>query len=247
MGDRVELAADGTFRLLGRADRIVKVGEKRLALPEMESHLRAHPWVAEAALLAFDNSGDTRVGAVVALSDEGQAALAASGRRALGSALADHLAGYWDRVLLPRAWRYVTELPRDPQGKVSRASLLELLEGGATPAPVLAPVVISEERTERALSRRLRVPAELAYLDGHFPGRPIVPGVVQIHWVMQAARELVGRGLRPRMLESVRFRDLLLPEQELVLELEVSADGTALRFELSGEHRAFSSGRVLLR
>jgi acyl-coenzyme A synthetase/AMP-(fatty) acid ligase len=130
MGDRVELGADGAFALLGRADRIVKIGEKRLALPEMESHLRAHTFVADAALVAFDAGGDARVGAVVALSDAGQAALARNGRRALGSALGDHLAGYWDRVLLPRAWRYLGELPRDPQGKLAQAKLLELLDEG---------------------------------------------------------------------------------------------------------------------
>lgn len=247
MGDRVELAADGTFRLLGRADRIVKVGEKRLALPEMESHLRAHPWVAEAALLAFDHQGDTRVGAVIALSDEGQGVLAARGRRALGTALGDHLAGYWDRVLLPRAWRYVAELPRDPQGKVSRASLLELLDGGASQSPVLEPVVLGETRGERALERRLRVPADLAFLDGHFPGRPIVAGVVQIHWVMQAARELLGAAPRVAALDAVRFRDLLLPGQEFTLALELAEDGALLRFRLFDGESSFSSGRVLLR
>jgi acyl-CoA synthetase (AMP-forming)/AMP-acid ligase II len=247
MGDRVELLGAGSFRLLGRADRIVKIGEKRLALPEMESHLRSHPWVADAALLAFDSLGDARVGAVVALSDSGQTALAERGRRALGAALADHLAGYWDRVLLPRAWRYVSELPRDPQGKTSRAALLELLLGGAERAPVLAPVLLSERRDTRSLSRELRVPAELAFLEGHFPGRPIVAGVVQIHWVLQAARELVGPELRVRALEGLRFRDLLLPDQVFSLELELAESRDSLRFRLFADDRVFTSGKAVLR
>ncbi|MFI5315838.1 MAG: AMP-binding protein [Myxococcota bacterium] len=247
MGDRVELSGGGAFRLLGRADRIVKVGEKRLALPEMESHLRAHPWVADAALLAFDSGGDARVGAVIALSEPGHAALAERGRRALGSALADHLAGYWDRVLLPRAWRYVNELPRDPQGKTPRAALLELLEGGAERAPVVSPVLISEQRDAHSLSRELRVPADLAFLDGHFPGRGIVAGVVQIHWVLQAARELLGPGLRVRALEGVKFRELLLPEQVFRLDLERSPAADGLRFRVSAGARVFASGKVVLR
>jgi 3-hydroxymyristoyl/3-hydroxydecanoyl-(acyl carrier protein) dehydratase len=203
--------------------------------------------VAEAALVAFENLGDTRVGAVIALSDSGQAELAQSGRRALGSALADHLAGYWDRVLLPRAWRYVAELPRDAQGKVARAALLELLEGGAAPAPVVAPILISERRGARSLERTLRVPADLAFLEGHFPERPVVAGVVQIHWVMLAARELAGAALRAQALEGVRFRDMLLPGQVFQLELELAADGAALRFRLFADESVFSAGRVLLR
>jgi len=246
MGDRAELAADGAFRVLGRADRIVKIGEKRLALPEMESHLRSHPWVADAALLAFDPGGDARVGAVVALSEAGQAALDARGRRAVAAELGDHLAGYWDRVLLPRAWRYVPELPRDAQGKTSRAALLELLETAAERAPVRAPIALSEERSDRTLVRRLRVPAELAFLEGHFPGRPIVAGVVQVHWVLQAARELIGERARVRALEGVRFRELLLPGQELALELDW--DGAhSLQFKLADGARVFSSGRIALR
>src|SRR5262249_3795117 len=232
MGDRVELGGDGRFALLGRADRIVKIGEKRLALPEMESHLRAHAFVADAALVAFDAGGDARVGGVVALSDAGQAALARNGRRALGSALADHLAGYWDRVLLPRAWRYLAELPRDPQGKLSQAKLLELLEGGAERAAVREPVVLSERREPGLLVRELRGPAELRCLEGHFPGRPLVAGVVQLHWVMQAARELVGPARRVGGFGAVRFRDVLEPEQAFTLEVALDAGGAGLRFRV---------------
>jgi acyl-coenzyme A synthetase/AMP-(fatty) acid ligase/3-hydroxymyristoyl/3-hydroxydecanoyl-(acyl carrier protein) dehydratase len=246
MGDRAELVPGG-FQLLGRADRIVKVGEKRLALPEMESQLRAHPWVADAALLAFDVSGDARVGAVVALSDSGAAALAESGRRVVGSALAEHLAGYWDRVLLPRAWRYVDELPRDAQGKSSRGALLALFEDGAERAPVLSPVLLSERREPRSLLRELRVPADLAFLDGHFPSHPVVAGVVQIHWVMLAARDFLGPGFRARSVDAVRFRELLLPGQTFTLELELSEAGDSLSFRLFDGPRVFSSGRVALR
>ncbi|HTO06231.1 MAG TPA: AMP-binding protein [Myxococcota bacterium] len=246
MGDRAELVPGG-FQLLGRADRIVKVGEKRLALPEMESQLRAHPWVADAALLAFDVSGDARVGAVLALSDSGEAALAERGRRVVGASLAEHLADYWDRVLLPRAWRYVDELPRDPQGKTSRAALLALFEEGTERGAVLAPVLLGERREARSLSRELRVPPDLAFLDGHFPSHPVVAGVVQVHWVMLAARELVGPGFRARSIEGLRFRELLLPGQAFTLELELSAAGDSLGFRLQDGARVFSSGKVVLR
>jgi acyl-coenzyme A synthetase/AMP-(fatty) acid ligase len=246
MGDRAELLGGGRFRLLGRADRIVKIGEKRLALPEMESALRAHPFVADAALVPFELVGDARVGAVVALTELGQQTLDAQGRRALGAQLAEHLAAYWDRVLLPRAWRYVAELPRDAQGKIPQWALVELLEPSSDRAPVLAPVVLSEQRSARTLERELRVPADLAFLEGHFPGQPIVAGVVQLHWVMLAAAELLGGAPRVRALEALRFRDALLPEQRFRLSLELSASRDRLRFELREGERIFASGRAQL-
>ncbi len=246
MGDRAELLGDGRFQLLGRADRIVKIGEKRLALPEMESALRAHPFVADAALVPFELIGDARVGAVVALSEAGQRALDTEGRRALGAALAEHLAAYWDRVLLPRAWRYVAELPRDAQGKTPLSALIELLDQASERAPVLAPLVISEHRGARSLERELRVPADLAYREGHFPGQPVVAGVVQLHWVMLAAAELLGATPRLRALEGLRFREVLLPQQRFRLSLELSEARDLLRFELGSGERIFASGRARL-
>ena len=246
MGDRAELLGGGRFRLLGRADRIVKIGEKRLALPEMESALRAHPFVADAALVPFELIGDARVGAVVALSEAGQALLDAQGRRALGAALAEHLAGYWDRVLLPRAWRYVAELPRDAQGKTSQAALIELLEPASERAAVLAPILLSETRGPRTLERELRVPADLAFLEGHFAGQPLVAGVVQLHWAMLAAADLLGTLPRVRALEGLRFRDILRPEQCFRLSLELSVARDLLRFELSAADAIFATGRARL-
>jgi acyl-coenzyme A synthetase/AMP-(fatty) acid ligase len=246
MGDRAELLGGGRFRLLGRADRIVKIGEKRLVLPEMESALRAHAFVADAALVPFELIGDARVGAVVVPSDAGQAALDAQGRRALGAALAEHLSAHWDRVLLPRAWRYVTELPRDAQGKTSQAALIELLEQASERAPVLAPILLSESLGPRRLERELRVPAELAFFEGHFPGQPVVAGVVQIHWVMLAAADLLGAMPRVQALEGLRFRDILLPEQRFRLSLELSPARDLLRFELSAADSIFATGRARL-
>jgi len=186
------------------------------------------------------------VGAVVALSEAGQEALDAQGRRALGAALVEHLAAYWDRVLLPRAWRYVAELPRDAQGKITQAALIELLDPASERAPVRTPVVLSERRGARTLERELFVPADLAFLEGHFPGQPVVAGVVQLHWVMLAAAELLGATPSVCALEGLRFRDVLLPEQRFRLAIELSEARDGLAFELTAPGRSFSSGRARL-
>ena len=205
LGDTVELGTDGRFVLLGRADRVVKVGEKRLSLPEMESALRAHAFVEDAALLVLEQAGETRVDAVVVLSEAGRGALAREGRRALTARLAEDLAAHWDRVLLPRAWRVVDALPRDAQGKTPLAALRELF------APTRVPLLLAEDLGADSLARELEVPEDLAYLDGHFDGFPVVPGVVQLGWVMDAAEVALGGPLRLSAVETLKFRELLLP------------------------------------
>jgi acyl-coenzyme A synthetase/AMP-(fatty) acid ligase len=126
MGDRAELTGDGRFLLGPRADRIVKIGEKRLALPEMEARLHEHPFVEAAALVLLDRQGDARLAGAVVPTGEGLAVLQRDGRRSLGTTLGRWLEPHWDRVLVPRVWRFVDRLPEDAQGKTSVAALQAL-------------------------------------------------------------------------------------------------------------------------
>jgi acyl-coenzyme A synthetase/AMP-(fatty) acid ligase len=119
MGDRIRLEADGRFVVEGRADRVLKIGEKRLSLPDMEERLREHPWVAAAALLSLPRAGEVRVAAVVVASAAGREALTRLGRREVVRELRTALGREWDPVLLPRAFRFVAALPEDAQGKVT--------------------------------------------------------------------------------------------------------------------------------
>jgi acyl-coenzyme A synthetase/AMP-(fatty) acid ligase len=254
MGDRVELVGGSRFRLLGRADRDVKVGEKRLSLPEMEARLREHAYVSEVALAALEQASELRVHAALVPSEAGRAALREQGRREVGRLLAEHLALDWDRVLLPRAWRFVDELPRDAQGKATVELLAALFrEEAARPRD---PVREGEERGERWLARRLRVPPDLATLDGHFPGFPLVPGVVQVGWALDAARSLLGRAAGLRAVEALKFKDVLRPGDAFELRVELAPGGQRASFRLgrpapgpgrAGEgddERLFSSGRL---
>lgn len=135
MGDRIRQLADGRFVVEGRADRVLKIGERRVSLPDMEERLREHGFVIATALLPLERGGETRVAAVVVLSDEGRAALHERGHRETGLALRDALGREWDRVLLPRAFRFVDALPEDAQGKVTLPLLRRLFDAApAAPA-----------------------------------------------------------------------------------------------------------------
>lgn len=131
MGDRAEIHADGRFMLGTRTDRVVKIGEKRLALPEMEARLHEHPFVSSAVLVLLDQRGEARLAGAVVPTAEGEAILRRDGRRSLGTTLRRWLEPHWDRVLLPRVWRFVERLPEDAQGKTSAAALQALFRSPA--------------------------------------------------------------------------------------------------------------------
>ena len=242
-GDRAEPAPGDGFRLRGRADRVVKVAEKRLSLPDMESRLREHAAVDEAALVLVEGSGEPRVAAVVVLTPAGRETYAGGGRRALGRELSDHLARDFDRVLLPRIWRVVDALPRDAQGKTPVRALHAILGEGTT-----RPELLAAERGPGGAVVEWRIPRELAQLEGHFPGHPVVAGVVQVHWVMGVLEELLGAAPRLASLEALKFHDLLGPGDHVRLRVETEAapGGTRFRFQLADAaqpERVFSSGR----
>lgn len=241
MGDRVELLDEQRFRLLGRADRTVKVGEKRLALPEMEAALAEHEAVDECALVVAPRAGEARVHAVVVASAVGRDALARDGRRGLGAALADHLSARWDRVLLPRAWRFVEALPRDAQGKLPTRALAALFEAGEA-----KPRIVAEQRDDERITRTLEIPADLAGIEGHFEGYPVVPGVMQIGWALEAAAELLGAPPRVRQLDGVKFPALLRPESRVELEVVLDDGGERLRFTLRTGDETTATGRCRL-
>jgi len=127
--DAVEFLPDGRFVLRGRLDRIVKIEEKRLSLPEMESRLACHPLVKEAAVIPVTTAKGKRVviGALVVPSPAGSVLLE-KGRRELSSILANHLATTYDHVLLPRRWRFATQMPYNERGKLPLAVVASLFD-----------------------------------------------------------------------------------------------------------------------
>jgi len=156
----------------------------------------------------------------------------------------------FDRVLLPRAHRYVEALPSDERGKPNLSLLGELFAKGDD-APVTEPELVDEKRSARRLERTLRVPADLTFLEGHFPGFPVVPGVVQLRWALRLAAALLGHEPRLASVEALKFRELLRPGDAFRAAVELSAAGDAFNFNLCSDDpattRVFSTGRCVLR
>ncbi len=243
MGDLVEIDAEGGFSLKGRADRVVKIGSKRLSLPDMESELARHPWVTEAALVVSRRGLESRVSAAVVLSEDGRARLSEDGRGEAGKALAKALSPYFDRVLLPRAWRFVDRLPRTGQGKLPDAAVRALFDpGGGAP---LDPIVESERSEGDTVRQSCVVPENLAFFDGHFESFPIVPGVAQLRWVVAASRGLIDGSPEIAAVEALKFRRPLLPGARFELEVVAEVERKRLRFRLWRDDGEVSTGRIV--
>ncbi|WP_406098937.1 amino acid adenylation domain-containing protein [Streptomyces sp. NBC_01013] len=114
-GDQVRWNADGRLEFIGRFDDQVKIRGFRVEVAEIETVLVGHPQVLKCAVAAHRYGvGDRRLVAYVV--PDPQAPPAAAELRAF---LAHRLPDY----MVPAAYLTVTELPRTPSGKLSRALL----------------------------------------------------------------------------------------------------------------------------
>lgn len=77
---------------------------------------------------------------------------------------------------------------------------------------------------------------------GHFPGHPIVPGVLLLDWAHAAIEAHLGQ--RIQALTEAKFNSPATPAD--VLELEFDANLTTVRFEIRSAARKVASGRFAL-
>jgi 3-hydroxymyristoyl/3-hydroxydecanoyl-(acyl carrier protein) dehydratase len=77
---------------------------------------------------------------------------------------------------------------------------------------------------------------------GHFPGSPIVPGVLLLDWTQAAIETQLGQRLHA--LVEAKFHSPATPADKLELDFEVST--AAVRFEIRSPGRKIASGRFAL-
>ena len=77
---------------------------------------------------------------------------------------------------------------------------------------------------------RYRFPADFAGFDGHFPGDPLLPGVLMVAMALQTAAALLGRPVLLTGIRRAKYFRRVLPEMtvETAVTAEVAGDGVTL-------------------
>ncbi|MDR3669386.1 MAG: hypothetical protein P4L36_00995 [Holophaga sp.] len=86
---------------------------------------------------------------------------------------------------------------------------------------------------------------ELAVFQGHFPGNPVLPGVVQVDWAIRFGIQAFGPLEGFRGVDQLKFQGMIRPGDVVELHLGFAADRGRLSFRYMAGAERKSSGVVL--
>ena len=183
---------------------------------------------------------DGRLAAVVVLRPEGREVLSRLGRFRFGRYLRGQLADGLEPVCLPRRWRFVAALPVGEMGKRRAEDLAALF----APLDRMPQILERRETGEGRVELDLEIGAGLIWFQGHFPGRPILPGVVQLDWAVQLAPEALSLPPITAREFQVKYKAVISPGDRVTLALRHDAAKNRLSFEYKRGEDICSSGTV---
>jgi len=232
LADHVELDERGRFALLGRQTDLIKIGGRRASLAGLDQLLQQMPGLEEGVMyLPQGGQGTDRL------------VLIHSGEPLDTAAAIGWLRARIDPVFVPRAFIRVARLPRTGAGKIPRSALDRIYQDwlcgkrGFAPGPeprpgasLTQPGAGATRSRENQIGRivfAVGVPSDHPSAPGHFPGNPIVPGVVVLDQVVAGLEAALGR--RIERVRHAKFQAALRPGEAAVALCESSVDSASFR------------------
>ena len=91
---------------------------------------------------------------------------------------------------------------------------------------------------------RLDVAPDLAWVRGHFPGQPVLPGIIQVHWAAEVASALFNLDGPPRHIKRLKFSNVVVPPR--TVELVLTRHGEReIQFTMRSADRQHAQGRLV--
>lgn len=231
LNDELEFFEDG-FIVKGRNDRIVKIQEKRISLDEIERDLNKSNLVKKSYCLKL---GDKLCSAII-LNNKGEKLLENFGKLELIKAIKKSAPL---NIITPKKWRFLTNMPTNERGKIDCARVKEWFNTNVT-----YPNIVKLENDGQNAEITLIFPKNSNFFKGHFPDFPILPGVVQLFFAKEFARDIFNLYFVPQKVKKVKFSSIIKPEMKVKLVL--TRNEKSIEYKYIDEEKTFSSGTFVL-
>jgi acyl-coenzyme A synthetase/AMP-(fatty) acid ligase len=245
--DRVEILDDGTFRLFGRTDSIVKIEEKRVALNDVENRIVQTGLVEDVIVIAVEK-GRQFLAAALVLNHKGKLKFEDKPKKNLNRFFRDFLRSYFEPVVIPRKWRFLESIPRNTQGKIN-VNIIKELFIKKTSAFCAEPLILDSKQKIDRILLTLNFPEDYIHFQGHFPEMKILPAVVQVDWVMKILRNKFGLPSTMKKISLFKLQKPIFPNTKVLLDIELDLKNHRVKFSYKNpqDETAYSQGRITLK
>ena len=228
-GDIIKPLEDRKILLCGRADRILKVYEKRISAEEIEKKLEENIFVKEAYCFNYEN----KIATLISLSNEGFEFALNNDILALKKSLKLYLKDFFE--IVPQKFKFIDELPKNQRGKIDREKILELFNINMS-----LPLIIKRDVKDDFADFKLYFYKHCDFFKGHFDGFPILAGVVQLLFASKLVQNTFNIDCSVGQIKRIKFKNVIRPDEIINLKFEKVKDNFVFTY-YNGE-KIFSSG-----
>lgn len=238
MSDSVQMLDKNTFILNGRTDRLVKIAEKRIDLSDMENKINQFGLISESHMISMDTEKRTILVAFLKLNDLGKEFILSQGKNLFSKELKNYLKKWYEPVVLPRRIRILEKFPKNKQGKFIGKEFENLAISKCQ-----EPIMKSVKYNKNTFEGDFCFLKDSIYFQGHFPDFPILPGVIQLHFVFYILKYYFSVVPQKYSLLKLKFMNLIVPQQFVHLSIE-NILSENISFKYYQGDKVYSSGII---
>ena len=155
--------------------------------------------------------------------------------------LKQYLLDYFPNVVLPRKIRIVNTIPVNTQGKYIKSDINAMFESN-----VAEPIMQNITKTDTEFVADLTFLKDSSYFNGHFPEHPILPGVIQMHFVLSFIKQYFNKDANDYHILKLKFSNLILPDSCVHFELKRNSENEFTFSYVNGDKK-YSCGKIAIK
>ncbi|NKF49968.1 3-hydroxyacyl-ACP dehydratase [Shewanella sp. WXL01] len=106
------------------------------------------------------------------------------------------------------------------------------------------PRVISAQTQDNTAIVELFVGDDIEYFKGHFDGHPLLPGVVQLDWVLHFFKAHLISNFQFKGCDVIKYQQPILPNMQVTLTMVWKSERSKLEFKYSSASGNHASGKI---
>ena len=142
---------------------------------------------------------------------------------------------------MPRNIIIVNTIPVNTQGKYIKSDINAIFESN-----LAEPIMQNITKTDSNLSADLTFLKDSSYFKGHFPNHPVLPGVIQMHFVLLFIKQYFNMETNDYHIIKLKFSNLILPDTPVHFELKRNSE-KEFAFDYCCGDKKYSGAKIVIK